>query len=254
MARIDHWPEYASEALALGLFMVSAGGFGILLFHPRSPLFIEMPFLARVAMGIAMGLTAIALIKSPFGQRSGAHMNPAVTLTFHRLGKISSGDAIAYVVAQFIGGALGLWLLSLLEPKALAGVGYVATRPGPSGIAVAFVAEAVISFLLMTVVLHASNAARVAPYTPFLAGACVAAFIIIEEPFSGMSMNPARSFASALVGGVWDPLWIYFVAPPSGMLAAAMLYRGRVYCAKLNHFGKARCIFRCAFGEMSASS
>ncbi|HET8797582.1 MAG TPA: aquaporin, partial [Thermoanaerobaculia bacterium] len=71
-----------------------------------------------------------------------------------------------------------------------------------------------------------------------------------EAPYSGMSMNPARSFASALLGGTWNSLWIYFVAPPAGMLAAAALYRGRAYCAKLDHSGTMRCIFRCALGEM----
>jgi len=251
--RTNHLPEYLSEALALGLFMISAGGFGIVLFHPRSPLFIETPFLARVVMGIAMGVTAILIFKSPFGKRSGAHMNPAVTLTFHRLGKIDSRDAIAYVVAQFLGGAIGLWLLSLLEPKALAdpAVFYVVTVPGPLGASAAFVAEASISFLLMTIVLNVSNSPRVARFTPLIAGLCVATFITFEAPLSGMSMNPARSLASALVGNSWTAIWIYFVAPPLGMLGAGALYRGRVYCAKFDHFGSARCIFRCAFGDMN---
>ena len=59
---------------------------------------------------------------------------------------------------------------------------------------------------------------------------------------------------SAFVGGIWQSLWIYFAAPLAGMLAAATLYRGRVYCAKLNHYGSAHCIFKCAFAEMAADS
>src|ERR1051325_2613337 len=121
MSRTDHLPEYCCEAAALGLFMMSAGGFAILL----------APY-PRVFMGLAMGLTAIALIKSPLGKRSGAHMNPAVTLTFYRLGKIEPRDAFGYIAAQFLGGVAGLALLALFARRALASVSYVATMPGPS--------------------------------------------------------------------------------------------------------------------------
>jgi aquaporin Z len=239
MSRTDHLPEYCCEAAALGLFMMSAGGFAILL----------APY-PRVLMGLAMGLTAVTLIKSPLGKRSGAHMNPAVTLTFYRLGKVAGRDTIGYVAAQFIGGAAGLFVLALLVRRRLESVRFVATTPGPRGAAIAFAAELAISFLLMSVVLHVSNSPRFARFTPYVAGLCVATFITFEAPLSGMSMNPARTFASAFVGGVWQSIVVYFVAPPLGMLATAMLYRGRVYCAKLDHFSNARCIFRCAFGEL----
>src|SRR5262245_4661220 len=86
----QHWREYAIEAACLSLFMVSAAGFATLLRHPASPLSSwDAPAIVhRIPMGIAMGLTAIALIYSPLGQRSGAHMNPSVTLTYFRLGKV----------------------------------------------------------------------------------------------------------------------------------------------------------------------
>lgn len=85
----NHWPEYLIEASTLGLFMISACTFCLLLEHPDSLLRqqLEAPLARRVLMGVAMGLTAIAIIYSPWGKRSGAHMNPAVTLTFLRLGK-----------------------------------------------------------------------------------------------------------------------------------------------------------------------
>src|SRR5262252_5258366 len=109
--RAFHWAEYAIEALCLGLFMASAASFASLLRHPASPLAAAvatwMPHaLQRLPMGIAMGLTAAALIYSPLGRRSGAHMNPAVTLTFLRLRKIETHDAAAYVAAQFLGGSI----------------------------------------------------------------------------------------------------------------------------------------------------
>src|SRR5262245_3511463 len=90
--------------------MISACIFAALLEHPSSPLRQALPDQTgrRALMGAAMGLTAMALIYSPFGKRSGAHMNPSVTLTFLRLGKIKTTDAIFYVLFQFVGGWLGV--------------------------------------------------------------------------------------------------------------------------------------------------
>ena len=109
-----HWPEYLMEAAGLGLFMISAAVVTTLLEYPHSPLhglFADQAT-RRLMIGLAMGATAIGLIYSPWGKRSGAHLNPAVTLTFYRLGKIEGIDACSYVMAQFFGGALGLWLVS----------------------------------------------------------------------------------------------------------------------------------------------
>src|SRR4029077_9062069 len=119
-------------------------------------------------------------------------------------------------------------------------VHFAATAPGPSGVAVAFAAEAVISFLFMSVVLVSTNDPRLMRYTPLLCGGLIAAYITLEAPLSGMSMNPARSFASALMAEHWTALWIYFTAPPLGMLAAAEIYvqmhgAHAVVCAKLDH-------------------
>jgi aquaporin Z len=247
-----NWSEYLIEAAGLGLFMLSAASFATLLEHPGSPLRTALPsaLVRRGFMGMAMGLTAIGIIYSPWGRRSGAHINPSVTLTYFRLGKIAPRDAAAYVAAQFVGGAAGLGLAALLLGDALghASVGYVATRPGAHGLATAFAAEVTISFGLMNVVLWASNRPGLERFTGALAGCLVAAYITFEAPISGMSMNPARTFASALAGGDFSSLWIYFTAPPLGMLAAAEAYcrvlgKRAVECAKLRHDERSRCIF-----------
>ena len=246
------------EGALLGCFMVAACSFATLLEHPASPAHRALydGNVRRLLMGIAMGLTAIGLIYSPWGQQSGAHMNPSLTLTFLRLGKIARADALGYVVGQFVGGVLGVLVVRTMLGMLVAhpAVRFAATSPGPAGTAAAFVAELLISFLLMSVVLVASNSLRLARYTPLLAGTLVAAYITLEAPLSGMSMNPARSFASALAAWRWTALWIYFTAPPLGMLAAAEAYvqlRGahRVLCAKLNHHTARRCIFRCGFAR-----
>jgi len=108
------------ESLGLGLFMLSAGLFGTLFEYPASPVHQALPgaFVRRALMGLAMGLTAIGLIYSPWGKRSGAHINPAVTLTFLRLGRVRGRDAAAYVAAQFLGGVAGTLLVTGLLGRA----------------------------------------------------------------------------------------------------------------------------------------
>jgi ABC-type multidrug transport system fused ATPase/permease subunit len=99
-----HWPEYVMEGAELGLFMISACTFVVLLEYPTSPVHQAIPdfFLRRVLIGIAMGLTAIGIIYSPLGQRSGAHFNPSVTLTFFRLGKVELWDASSTVLLSLL--------------------------------------------------------------------------------------------------------------------------------------------------------
>jgi aquaporin Z len=255
----DHWPEYLCEAAELGLFMISAGLFTILLWYPKSPVpaFIPSEFIRRMLTGVAMGSTAITLIFSPLGKRSGAHFNPAVTLTFWCLGKVKNWDTFFYVVAQFIGGIAGVFMVALFVRQALShpSVNYAATLPGPHGMIVAFVAEFAIAFVLMLVVLRVSNMPRIARYTGLFAGGLVATYITLEAPFSGMSMNPARTFGSAFVGHLWTGLWIYFTAPVLAMQLAGSLYlrgNGVVYCAKFHHYNQHRCIFNCRFPELLA--
>ncbi len=257
----DHWPEYLIEGWALGTFMICAGVFAVLLDFPASPVHqaISDPTARRVFGGVAMGLTAIALIYSPWGQRSGAHMNPAVTLTFLRLGKINRWDALFFALAQFIGGLLGVLLVVQVLGGAFANapVSYAATTPGPQGPWVALAAEIGISALLMLTILTVSNAPRLARFTGIFAGVLVASYISLEAPLSGMSMNPARSFASAAPALMWHNFWIYVIAPVIGMLAGAQLYlflrtRARIGCAKLLHPTNQRCI-HCGYEPRSRS-
>jgi aquaporin Z len=203
-------------------------------------------------MGVAMGSTAVALVYSPWGQRSGAHFNPALTLTFFRLGRIEPADALFYALAQFAGGAAGVFAMAALLGAVVAdpSVRFAVTLPGAPGQLAAFAAEVVISFVLMATVLVVSNTPRVARFTGLCCGLLVATYIAIEAPLSGMSMNPARTLGSAAGAGVFDSLWIYFSAPPLGMALAAHTFvaaRGarRVHCAKLHHQNRQRCIFRC---------
>jgi aquaporin Z len=168
---------------------------------------------------------------------------------------------LLFTCSQFVGGVLGTLVAFLALGRTLAHreVNFAITRPGMQGEAAAFLAEVFITFLLMTVILNVSNSRNYARFTGLAAGTMVMLFITFEAPFSGMSMNPARSFASDFVGMQWQSIWIYFTAPLIGMLAAAEVFvrtRGlhSVICAKLNHSGNARCIFRCGYMTQAAIS
>ena len=257
-----HWPEYLMESAALGFFMVSACFFTTLLEHPASPVrhMLANAFLRHGLTGLAMALTLLLLIHSAWGKRSGAHMNPAMTLMFLRLGKMESWDGFFYIVFQFAGGLSGVVISSLVIGRALAhpSVNFAATQPGHWGTGAAFVAELVISFLLATTVLVVSNHKSLSRFTPYFVATLVATYITLEAPFSGMSMNPARTLGSAIPAHAFHALWIYFTAPPLAMLIAAEVYvRMRsaraVYCAKLNHHNATRCIFRCRYMELQGN-
>jgi aquaporin Z len=254
-----HWPEYLMEAGELGLFMVSACAFTVLLQHPASPLRALLPsdFVRRMVTGLAMGATALALIYSPWGKQSGAHMNPAITLTFLCLKKVQPWDALFYTLAQFAGGITGVVASAIVLRMAISHptVKYAATLPGPAGARAAFAAEVVISFILLLTVLVVSNNRVVSRFTGVFAAILVATYITFESPISGMSMNPARTFGSALSAHNFTGLWIYLIAPPIGMLLAAEFYvRVRsshaVYCAKFHHQNSKHCIFVCRYPEL----
>jgi len=236
--------------------MISACVFTVLLMHPASPLgdWIVDSLWKRAVMGIAMGSTAIALIYSPWGKRSGAHLNPSVTLVFFRLGKVAGWDTFFYIVSQFIGAVTGVLVCAIALARWISypGVNYALTTPGHYGAHVALLSEFVISFVLMMTVLFVSNSRRLPAFTGVFAGVLVAIYILLEAPFSGMSMNPARTFGSALAAHIWKDWWVYFTAPPIGMLAAAEIYQrlvgvDNVICAKLHHTNDKRCIFRCGY-------
>jgi aquaporin Z len=219
---------YAIEALYLGIFMVVATLTTTAFQLPASPIHqaIADPLLRRLLIGIVIGITAISIIYSPWGKRSGAHLNPAVTLTFWRLKKIRTIDTVFYILAQCLGGICGIWLAGLLIGRSIAdpAINYIVTVPGIAGEIGAFGAEFLLSLGLMTLVLQVSNRPQISQLTGVFSGILLAIYITVEAPLSGMSMNPARSLASALPAGIWYGFWIYCIAPPLGMQLAAEIY------------------------------
>jgi aquaporin Z len=243
------WRAWLAEAAAIGTFMVSALLWTVLLEHPAFVVRhgIADATLRRTLMGVAMGVTAIALVYSPLARLSGAHMNPAVTLAFLRLGRLDWRDAGVYVAAQCAGATLATWMASRVPGAWVSdpAVNFVTTQPGPAGIGVALAAETALSFLLCTLVLAMSSRAATMRLTGLAAGTFVMLAILVEAPLSGMSMNPARSLGPALVSGQFPAFWIYVVGPVAGMQLAAGLHAApaRRGCPTLHHPSHARCVF-----------
>jgi len=233
---------YAIDGALLGIFMVSACAFVTLLEYPTSPVrrAIDSEFVRRALVGVAMGMTALGLIYSPWGKRSGALMNPAMTLSFLRLGKLNAIDAVFYVSAQFLGATIGVLISSVALGMMVAhrSVNFAATIPGMRGLAAAWLAEFVIALVLINVVMTVNRKPHLSRFTGCFAATLVAIYITFEAPISGMSLNPARTFGSAIFAHEWTGWWIYFTAPILGMFCGIEVQRmisQHQPCGKLTH-------------------
>jgi aquaporin Z len=235
-----HLREYLAE-VAGTMFMVLVGLSAVVLnFGTGSPTAELIPNEAarRLLTGATFAGAAAVVAYSPLGMRSGGHLNPAVTLAFHRLGKVGARDAVGYLGAQLAGASLGAVAVALLWTDRAESVNLGVTGPGTAGRLAAFGAEVAMTFVLVTVILHFVDRVRVARLTPLVAGAVAALFVMLLAPVSGTSLNPARSAGPAVVLPRLTDLWIYLTAPVLGALAAAELFgrvRGRPRCAKLVH-------------------
>ena len=179
--------------------------------------------LGHAGVAATFGLTVMVLIEL-LGDVSGAHFNPAVTLACWATGRFAGRWVLGYLGSQVAGAVLASGLLRLLFPHAPdLGV----TRPaGPAW--AAFLLEVVLTFGLTFTILRAvALSARKNFPIGLVVGAVVGIEALLAGPFSGASMNPARSLAPALVSGNWVALWVYLLAPPLGALAAALLFRQR---------------------------
>jgi aquaporin Z len=252
-------PLYACELVGTALMLFWGVSAVALMWGRGSPVpEIGNPALRRLITGLLFAGGATAVVYSPLGQRSGAHINPAITLAFWRLGKVPAHDVVGYVVAQFLGALLGTAAAVVAWGDLVRSVQYAATVPGDGwGWPGALIAEALITFLLAFVIFVCVNKPRIASKTGLIAGTLVALLVMIEAPVSGTSLNPARSFAPALFVPVFQHQWVYFAGPVLGALVAAAAFRGRwgesTVCAKLYHTARYPCPFdTCGYRVVSA--
>ena len=244
-----HWPEYAVEAGFLALFVLAAGIVSAWLqAHDGAASDLGV---RRLAAGVAMGFVLTAMIYSPWGRRSGTHLNPAITLAYLRLGKIGRWDACFYLLAQIAGGLLAVSLLrsGALLPAAVP-PSLLSASMGPTGEGIAFITELVLAGTAMLLVLYTSNHASWFRWTGALYGLLAMLIVACAAPLSGFGMNLARLLAVDLSGGFDAIRWFNLLPPLLGMQLAVEAYRlftGRtqVLCAKLAHNTRGHCIFRC---------
>jgi aquaporin Z len=247
------------EGAEIGGLMVSICLFGAVLYSRTSPLrrLALSTGMNSALMGTATALTTFLIIRSPFGRRSGAHFNPAVTLSFLLLGRICLWDAICYIAAHFVGAVVGVLIARQLIGTRLAepSVQYLVTIPGSHGEGVAFLVELALAGVLMAIVLYSSNHRGLSRMTPIFVATLTVVYFVACPSISGFGVNPARTFASALFAWIWQGIWIYITAPCLGMLMAAGIYQAAmgaesVYCAKVFHDLRSSCPFPCRFDQM----
>ena len=172
--------------------------------------------LGHAGIALTFGLIVLAMIYC-FGDISGAHMNPAVTIGFAAAGRSEWRTVPGYIGAQLLGAFAASGLLRFLFPGS---THLGATFPAGSATQ-SFVLEIILTFFLMLVVLSVSTGAKEKGVTAGIAiGAVIALEAMFAGPICGASMNPARSLAPALVSGHFGHLWIYIAAPVLGALLA----------------------------------
>lgn len=205
-------------AETLGTFTLVFAGTGAIVINAAS-----QGVITHAGIAITFGLVVLAMIHT-FGDVSGAHLNPAVTLAFAAAGRLPWHTVPGYVAAQAVGAVSASLLLHFLFPQNPAMLG--ATLPAGPAVQ-SFVLELVLTAILMLTILSVSAGAREKGITAGIAiGGVIALEAMFAGPISGASMNPARSLAPALVAGHFDHLWIYLTAPVLGALIAVPLCIG----------------------------
>jgi len=210
---MDTWHKYAAELL--GTFVLVFGGTTAIVASAGSGL-------GLVLIAFAFGLSLLAGLYA-FGEVSGGHYNPAVSLAMFLDGRLSSSDLVRYWGAQFAGGILGaLVLLIAMSQLAVKGT---ATVPGPTGSGTAFLIEFVFTAIFVSVILQASVSGQFGGSALLAIPLTLVAVHMAAIPFSGASVNPARTFGPDLVGNRWTGIWIYLTAPPLGAIVAVAVHK-----------------------------
>jgi MIP family channel proteins len=171
----------------------------------------------HVGISLAFGMVVLVMIYS-IGNISGAHLNPAVTLSFWFAGRMPANEIFPYIISQFVGALIASGLLVIIFPEH----GTLGTTLPSGSVTQSLVLEITLGFLLMFVVLNVSSGAMEKGIMAGVAvGSMIAMGALFAGPISGASMNPARSLAPALMSGHLEHLWIYFLGPIAGTLLAS---------------------------------
>ncbi|MBV9272417.1 MAG: aquaporin [Verrucomicrobia bacterium] len=247
-----NWSEYFAEAFGTAFNLFVGLSAGVVNFSSDLPVARLIPSnsLRLLLTGLVFAGSGSLFAISPLGKLSGAHINPSVSLAFFARGKMHPEDLAGYLGGQFLGGLAGAWLLVAFWGARAGNIHNGITAPG-AGYPIWFVffTEFGMTLALVLAIFAFLSAEELMRWTPLMTWFLVAAMVWLAAPVSGTSLNPARSFGPSLVNWFWASQWLYWVAPPTGGLMAALLFhflRGnrRLLTAKLFHAPDYRCIFK----------
>ena len=222
-----HWAEWGCEFLGTGALLLGGLSGLFLDFQAHTPIAAVLPEVsARLLLtGLILGAAGILITVSPLGRRSGAHLNPSVSVAFWRRGHMHRHDLIGYLTAQVTGAVAGTAIAGTLWGRRATALDWGVTQPG-HGISslVAFAIETAMTCVLILGILMAVSSARTARLTPFVAWGEVALLVWVGGSLTGASLNPARSLAPAILAHDYTSLWAYIAGPLAGALIAVAVF------------------------------
>jgi aquaporin Z len=239
------WRIFLAEFAGTGLLLLVGLSLVTFMFGAGSPMAGLVPSegLRRLITGFLFGSTGACIALSPVGKKSGAHINPVVTMAFRLYGKIDARTAAVYILGQLAGAVAGCLPLLLWGPMGRS-VSFGATQPGQGySVPIALSGEVVTTFAMVSLLIVFLGFRRIRRFTPAIFPPLYAIMVWAESPISGTSTNPARSFGPAIVSGQWQAWWIYWAGPILGALLATLacsFLAKRITVAKLYHFDSDR--------------
>jgi aquaporin Z len=244
-----HWKEWQAElaGTAVLLFAVVTAKYWAVRAGPP----FSDPAIRVLIVGTVAGLAVIGVAFSPLGRRSGAHLNPAVTIGMWLQGITGRADLVGYTAAQIIGGIAGVAAARTWGPQVASATVHWAVIAPPAGMTepAAAAVEAGATFAQLVLVFRVLASRRYHQWAPVVAGVLLTVFIIALAPVSGAGFNPVRGLAPDVLASVYPAIWIYFAGPVAGSAAAAaaVIARGRrPVTGKLRHDPEINCHMRCA--------
>lgn len=214
----------------IGTFWLVLGGCGSAVLAAAFP----QVGIGLLGVSLAFGLTVLTMAYA-IGHVSGCHLNPAVSFGLWAGGRFRSGDLLPYIVAQTLGAVLGAGVLYVIASGAagfdiaggLASNGYAEHSPGGYSLVAGFVCELVMTFMFLIIILGATDKRAPAGFAPIAIGLGLTLIHLISIPVTNTSVNPARSTGPAVFVGGWalSQLWLFWIAPILGAIAAGFVYR-----------------------------
>ncbi len=215
----------------IGTFWLVFGGCGSAVLAAAFP----QVGIGLLGVSLAFGLTVLTMAYT-FGHISGCHLNPAVTAGLVVAGRFPGSEALQYVIAQVLGGIAGSGILYVIASGkvgfSLAGGfasnGFDMHSPGGYSMMAALVAETVLTFMFLTVILGSTDRRAPAGFAPIAIGLCLTLIHLVGIPVTNLSVNPARSTGPAVFVGGWalEQLWLFWLAPIVGAIVAGFVYKG----------------------------